>query len=393
MRLPFLTLSLCVLGASALPASDGPAEVARRNAPSLSDAPVVTRDAPTALDHPTEPWHGKLPELNWTLSRREEKVTGSDVAIRADDPGDFRRFTFLGLQAFAVANAGVQIFNIVKDCREFGEETANAFNCVWASISTVIGFAVLVDRAVIFRGHLGERLTESGWHVPGINKRDDLPQLEEHLSSLLSVDVRHVGVWDGNDDETLALSKRSGGAVKPVARHVFGANFQGRDMHFTYMGELNNGSHFRFGNGPGPDTEINRHRLRSRKTHLFNKQYFDNGGLDFIGQTDPNNDNNGGIYITPEDPNEFNWIVQQVTCYMSSWHFLLGSPMTSHGLNFQVYNSWDKTTIAAGAIAPFTKNEASAISGMEPKGGIDTDDKCTQKTIGKLKPKKKPSKE
>lgn len=285
----------------------------------------------------------------------------------------------MGLQAFAVANAGVQIFNIVKDCKEWNEESTSAFNCVWASISTVIGFAVLVDRAIIFRGNLAHRLSESGWHVPGINKRDELPQLEDYLSSVLRSEVRHVGIWDGVDHETRSLSERSNGAVKAVPRYVFGANFQGRDMHFTYMGELNNGSHFRFGNGPGPETENNRQRLKSRVVHKFNNQYFDNGGLDFIGQTDPTNNNNGGIYITPEDPNEFNWLVEQVACYLSSWNWLLGSPMLSHGLNFQVYNSWDKTTLAAGAIAPFTNEKASAIAGMQVKGGIDTNEECTAK--------------
>ncbi|KAK2789216.1 hypothetical protein FQN52_006308 [Onygenales sp. PD_12] len=377
MLLRLLTLSLCVLGSLALPASDGQAEVARRDAPALSDAPVAARDVPSALDHPREPWHGKLPEPDRTISRREEKVTGSDVAIRQNNPGNFRRYTAIGLEAFAVANAGVQMFNIVKDCREFGEETTNAFNCVWASISTVIGFAVLVDRAVIFRGHLADRLSENGWHVPGINKRDEIPQLEGHLSSLLSVDVRHVGIWDGNDEETIALSKRTGGVVKPVARHIFGANFQGREMHFTYMGELNNGSHFRFGNGPGPDTEGNRHRLRSRRIHKYNNQYFDNGGLDFVGLSDSASYNHDAIYMEPQEPEEFDWILEQVTCYMSGWEFILGSPMESRGLNFQVFNHWDKTTIAKGAIAAFTNNEASAISEMEPKAGVHTDGRCT----------------
>ncbi|KAK2743963.1 hypothetical protein FQN55_007012 [Onygenales sp. PD_40] len=380
MLLRLLTLSLCVLGSLALPASDGQAEVARRDAPPLSDAPIAARDVPSALDHPREPWHGKLPEPDRTISRREEKVTGSDVAIRQenqqDNPGNFRRYTGIGLQAFAVANAGVQVFNIVKDCREFGEEATNAFNCVWTSISTVIGFAVLVDRAVTFRGQLADRLSESGWHVPGINKRDEIPQLEDHLSSLLSVDVRHVGIWDGNDEETIALSKRTGGVVKPVARHIFGANFQGREMHFTYMGELNNGSHFRFGNGPGPDTEGNRHRLRSRRIHKYNNQYFDNGGLDFVGLSDSASVNHDAIYMEPQEPEEFNWLVEQVTCYMSDYDILDGSPMESNGLHFQVFNHWDRVTIAMGAIAPFTNTKASVISEMDYIVGINVDERC-----------------
>lgn len=107
-----------------------------------------------------------------------------------------------------MANAGVQVFNIIKDCREFDEETSSAFNCAWASIATVIGFAVLVDRTIILRGHLAERLSESGWHVPGINKRDEIPQLETDLSSLLSAEVRHVGIWDGDDHNQVFIQAK-----------------------------------------------------------------------------------------------------------------------------------------------------------------------------------------
>lgn len=118
-------------------------------------------------------------------------------------------------------------------------------NCIWASFGAVLGFAVMVDRAVFFRGHLAERLDASSWHVPGINKREEMPQQEDQLSALLSAEVRHVVIWDGNDDdddETSSLSKRH--IAKVIPRHISGANFQGTDMHFAYMGELNNASHF-----------------------------------------------------------------------------------------------------------------------------------------------------
>ncbi|PGH31352.1 hypothetical protein GX50_05891 [[Emmonsia] crescens] len=212
-------------------------------------------------------------------------LTGADISTR--DVGDFDRYTFMGLKA------------------EFGEQKRNAMNCIWASFGAVLGFAVMVDRAVFFRGHLAERLDASSWHVPGINKREEMPQQEDQLSALLSAEVRHVVIWDGNDDdddETSSLSKR----------HI------------------------------AKGTENNRHRLRSRRTHKYNNQYFGKGGLDFIARTDPYNDNNRGIYINADDPKEFNWLAQQVACYLSSWDPIRGlSPMSSHGFNFQIYNSWD----------------------------------------------------
>jgi hypothetical protein len=273
---------------------------------------------------------------------------------------------------------GVAISSLAKDCREFSEEgsAGDGFLCVWGAISTVIGFAVLGDRGYQFYGLLGQRLTENGIQVIGINKRDEIPQLEARLSSALSVEVRHVGIWEDSDSqEAKSLSARSGGADKVVRRDVFGANFQGGDMHFTYMGERDDGSHFRFGLGPGPETENNRRRLQGRAVHKYNNQFFDSGGLDFVGVTDPGNDNHGNIYMTPEDPNEFTWLVEQVSCYFNGWTYL-GSPSHAQGVNFQVYNTYDVTTVAAGAIAAFSSTVKSAISEMEVVGGILGVEQC-----------------
>ncbi|KLJ11838.1 hypothetical protein EMPG_13021 [Blastomyces silverae] len=359
-----LVLALCIVGSSAHPTPEGTTDIARRDLSLIAS-----------------------PEFDWSVDRRDENIASSDISPR-DDVGNFRKWTFVALKTFVVANAGVQLYNIVHDCREFGDNARTDMNCIWASFATVLGFAVLVDRALAFRGRLADRLHANNWHVPGITsivKRAEILQLEGELSSLLNLEVRHLGVWDGNDDdddENSFLSKRDDTA-EAAPRHVFASKFHGTDMHFAYMGEVNNSSHFRFGYGPGPDTESN--RLKSRGNHKYNNQYFANGGLDFVAVTDPLNNNNPGIYLTKNDKKEFNWLVQQIRCYFS----VMDRGLVSNGVNFQIFNSFDKTTLAAGAIAPFTNKRKSVIRKMAPKQGVDMIDSCAKGGLGKS-PKDKP---
>ncbi|OJD20483.1 hypothetical protein ACJ73_08183 [Blastomyces percursus] len=359
-----LVLALCIVGSSSHPTPEG-----------TTTTDIAQRDlSPSAS-----------PELDWSVDRIDENVARSDISPR-DDVGNFRAWTFIGLKSFVVANAGVQLYNIVQDCREFGDSSDRTkMNCIWASFATILGFAVLVDRAVAFRGRLADRFHENNWHVPGITKRDEILELEGELSSLLSLEVRHLGIWDRDDDDEIGfLSKRDDDTTEAAPRHVFGSNFHGMDMHFAYMGEVNNSSHFRFGYGLGPNAESN--RLRSRGNHKYNNQYFTNGGLDFVAVTDPYNDNNKGIYLTMNDKKEFNWLVEQIRCYFS----VIDRGLVSNGVNFQVYNAWDKTTLAAGAIAPFTKKKKSIIRKMAPKAGVGMIDSCAKSGLKGSKPKHKP---
>ncbi|KAF3484436.1 uncharacterized protein GIQ15_03760 [Arthroderma uncinatum] len=386
MPLQALILPLLFLGSFARPAPEG-------LPPSTSS--VVGDHIPSAVvpappQYTKEPWHGKLPELHWSTSHGDEnmkstgyspfcdsnhadfKQDGTDIVTRRIDHTDLRTAFYLGVQAHAAANVGVIFKSMIDDCKEWNEKASKAFTCVWSAIGTVIGFGIAFDRALMFQGYIGQRLNDNGWHVPGFNKRGEVSQLESHLSSVLSADVRHIGIWDG-----ASLSRRSGGGAQPVPRHIFGANLNGREMHFTYMGEANNGSYFRFGHGPGPETENNRRRLKSRETHRYNNQYFDNGGLDFIMETDPGNVNSPDVYFTTDDQNEFDWIYEQVACYLGGWNPFSNPLLAAPGLNFQAYNAYDRVTLAAGAIAPFTKDADSIIGEMTPMGGIETNDVCT----------------
>ncbi|KAI1377628.1 hypothetical protein F4677DRAFT_415024 [Hypoxylon crocopeplum] len=242
-------------------------------------------------------------------------------------------------------------------------------NCIFQCIATVIGFFATVDRAAVIRGTIGQRLTDNGWHVPGINQRDVLPfEIETGLSIALGWDVRYIGIWDSN---LPGLSKRDPDAVP---RYIFGTKIQGHDYHFTYMGVRNNITHFRIGTGPGPRTGRNQRRLAGRSDYEYNNRYFGQGGIDFLGALDPAHPTSSGeslcVWMDASNAPEFTWIVDKAACYMSSFDSLTGSPMSHGALNFQVYNYFDRETLAAGAVAPFTADGLSAIAQAELKGGL-----------------------
>ncbi|KAI1395572.1 hypothetical protein F4819DRAFT_492366 [Hypoxylon fuscum] len=191
----------------------------------------------------------------------------------------------------------------------------------------------------------------------------------------MGFEVGHIGIWDGN---LPGLSKRDPNAIP---RHVFGTNIHGRDYHFTYMGIQSNNTYFRIGFGPGPRTSKNERRLSAREDTNYNQQHFDGGGIDFSGLSDPAFPTGTGqspvAWMDPKNATEFDWIVQQVACYMSSFSFLFGSPMAQGALNFQVYNYIDHETLSAGSMAPFSGDTQSAIAQTQIKGGIPENHKCT----------------
>lgn len=95
-----------------------------------------------------------------------------DVAIR-DDPGDFARYLFMGLKIYAVAAGPVTWYGLVESCQQFTQEAGNGVQCVFGAITQLIAVVTLVYQGAVWRGQLATTLTNNGWHVPGINKRDE----------------------------------------------------------------------------------------------------------------------------------------------------------------------------------------------------------------------------
>lgn len=80
MWLRVLTLSLCLPGSFAHPAPEGMPgmPVAQRDAPPSSATSAVIS---SAVVPPDEQWHGKLPELDWSVSDGDEKTTSTRHSI------------------------------------------------------------------------------------------------------------------------------------------------------------------------------------------------------------------------------------------------------------------------------------------------------------------------
>lgn len=140
------------------------------------------------------------------------------------------------------------------------------------------------------------------------------------------------------------------------------------------------------GAGPGPSTEANRGRVRARALDnpVFNKQYFDQGGLDAIGRPDVDADMNDPAIqpVTDADKQEaFDRLCEQLGCYPGVG---LGKLDDEHpeeldtpGLWWQIYDDDSNGTLAAGAVAAFGPDGTpSIIEWMTIEGRLQTIEAC-----------------
>jgi hypothetical protein len=94
------------------------------------------------------------------------------VATR-DNPDKFGKYLFMGLRIFAVAAAPVTWYGLVGSCQQLTQEAGNGIQCVFGAITQIIAIGTLTYQGSVWRGQLATKLTNNGWHVPGINKRDE----------------------------------------------------------------------------------------------------------------------------------------------------------------------------------------------------------------------------
>jgi len=121
-------------------------------------------------------------------------------------------------------------------------------------------------------------------------KRDSLGasvdvELLDAFSSLLSMSVTHLGVFDYAElglNGTLAQRR----STEPL--DVFGfTSPDGLQMHFSFLGSMenidgNNRTQLAFKFGLGNGTAINGTSASRIKGRSFDEQYFTSGGIDFI---------------------------------------------------------------------------------------------------------------
>ncbi|KAH8766308.1 hypothetical protein F5882DRAFT_522144 [Hyaloscypha sp. PMI_1271] len=315
-----------------------------------------------------------LPELpaEWpnitAVAERRSSSKSRDLAIRPhgdvatrDDPGDFARYLFMGLKIYAVANAPVTWFGLIASCQQFTQETGNGFQCVFGAISQVIAVATLAYQGAVWRGQLATALTNNGWHVPGINKRDEWASImARDLSDGLKTEVRHLGTWDGIETH----QKRDSGPAVP--REVFGVKSGGQDFHFTYMGRDAEGKDsFKLGLGDGGFPPNNKERRQNQVTD--NNFYFSTGGIDFAAQSVESSTSTEWSWGSTSDAIEFGDIYNSVNCYLGLSNLAFDF---ENAIAFQVYDSYQDYTLSAGIMSPFSASQESAIRSMSIQGGI-----------------------
>ncbi|RYP02028.1 hypothetical protein DL764_005978 [Monosporascus ibericus] len=188
------------------------------------------------------------------------------------------------------------------------------------------------------------------------------------------MEVRHIGVWDGS---TPGSRKKRDDEIE--AWPVFAMERDGQEFHFAYMGRRDEtGEHlFKLGHGPGIKTEGNRSRLKARHAFAYNNQFFDRGGLDFLGRSDIMGDSNfADVQPDLNNPETYQWIYEQINCYAEEGSY---EALRHHGLWFQVYdNTGDYNgTLAAGAVAAFGPDTPSMIEWMSLEGSIPSSDGCS----------------
>lgn len=285
------------------------------------------------------------------------------------------------MQAAAIVNSGVGIWFLAGDCKDYSDSPDGVigFKCVYGALSTALGAGVLIQKAYIMTGWIKGTLNI---YLGQVHRERDLVverAIEESMSAVFGSEVRSIGLWDrGDSTPGHPITRDENESYLPI----FGAVINGTDMHFAYMGEQNNASQYRIGYGPGPSSGSSNRRINGRE--LYNKQVFDQGGIDFIVQTGLDNEG-GRIDMIETGQGNFDWLYSQVECYLPYIDGFIdkatGQLFTSllediRGLYFRLDNTLDGTTIAAGAIAPFSATTPSVIGDMRVKTDFGGMDKC-----------------
>ncbi|RYP55440.1 hypothetical protein DL769_010171 [Monosporascus sp. CRB-8-3] len=306
----------------------------------------------------------------------------------------------LGLEWVALFATGYGFWGLRDDCGDWhqGGDAAPRSRCVVAAVGTgatliLTGadtweYVATLTNGINIEGQVADitlqdyplhRLPNGPFFRNGydhLDKRDDpVSRVENAISTKFGIEVKHIGMWDGNIPGS------------PKKRHdeteawpVFAMKRDGQDFHFAYMGRREDtGEHkFRLGHGPGIETQGNRSRLKARQAFMYNTQYFDRGGLDIIGHSDiMGHSNHPEVQPDLKRPNSYQWLYEQMDCYMDGGSY---EALRHHGFWFQVYDDNEEGpypgTLAAGAIAAFGPDTPSMISYMKTAGGVATRDEC-----------------
>ncbi|KAI1293227.1 hypothetical protein F5Y03DRAFT_388013 [Xylaria venustula] len=307
------------------------------------------------------------PNIMKSLSLRPR----GDMTTRDNEPA-FVKYSTLGVKIFSAGAYVVTWYGLVASCQQFTQGTGNAVQCLFGAITTVISLVTLAYQGADLRGQLAQSLTNSGWHIPGINKRDEWASiLARDLSVGLNTEVRHLGTWDPSK-----TTQKRGSEFDSLPREVFGLKYRGQDFHFTYMGRDTDGKNsWKFGLGDGGSAALQSTKSRRQTQVTYANYYFTSGGIDFNAQSVEDAPATEWTWGSTSDSVEFDDIYNSVSCYFGAFDpipFAETILLETNALNFQVYDSLIKYTLSAGVMSPFYDDYESAIRDLNLTGGIGT---------------------
>jgi hypothetical protein len=368
--------------------------------------------------HPTDiEQRGGLSLISLPLS-----WSGSKELVTRTGPDEFTTKTQLAMLAVKrtaiIGISAIGFVGLIGDCQELQSDpnVKNGFICVAGSVATAIAiategrktaqifmevakvsatatvnFAVNMALSQFIGGRMGlGPFARTPGQLP--SKRDShiFKRVEDHFTSKLGVEVRHIGFWDGtvqgdSQSEVVRREQFPEGVIPAFALKLYG-----QEVHFAYTGDDADGnSIFKIGNGPGPATEENKRRIKSRNSGdsipLFNNYFFDQGGLDMVATSDIDNAGQGIMPDVSSNDFDYAWIYTQVLCLLGASDLQATQTQGTNyplqfdaiGLWFQVYDDANFGTLAAGAIAPFSSNTQSVIQWLKPEGGLKVDETCS----------------
>lgn len=242
--------------------------------------------------------------------------------------------------------------NTADNCKQMHEEGSDtsgkqATKCIGGTIATLIALAIEGKKSGILLYEIAKGTSmwaidlsittavgkfvgrNAGFYGPFARTRHDMAQnvkrtdehpvkqLEDHFSSKLGTEVRHIGFWDGSVLGASEVARRDQSQNGTIP--TFALNLRSQEHHFAFTGTNSQGDvSLKLGCGIGPSTKENQRRMKARyldpeDATLFNNNLFDRGGFDMIVEA---NSDNGHAAEHDVSSNQFGfaWIIEQIMC-------------------------------------------------------------------------------
>lgn len=261
-------------------------------------------------------------------------------------------------------NYPVAIAALIKGCKSFNSDWAEATLCVYGAITILWTTFLAGDMLVNLMGNYVKDMVSSAF-----SKREERIQgILDELTLALGAEVCHLGYWIDETAPQIANLKTCLPEDGDDRLPVLGVRLRGYDFHFTSRGEINGSPLLRFGFSidDTPNDDID---------NRYVKPYFDYGGLDFLFH--PVHPFEKGVW--KDDDEHHDWLFDQIKCLLGEATLWETKVQEAPGIFFQMYDNMKGETVAAAAVATFGEDGKSPIHEMTSfKGGLEVSRTCME---------------